>query len=121
MPLFFLILTLFACNLALNSPSYGAEQQIIKTAGKKKSGPPVNQARAVAIGKEIVRRLAKGKFIAASWEIPRVESAKKREYPHGIEWVIAFFNKREKDKSKQNLYIFLTLDGKYIAVNYTGH
>ena len=36
------------------------------------------------------------------------------------EWVVVFTNEKVKDPKEKMLYIFLTLDGQYIAANYTG-
>ena len=87
---------------------------------KKDNDAPVDQKYAVKIASVIVERLAKGKKIDESWNGVKAKSAIVRQYPHGKEWVIAFRNPKIKRQSNRILYIFLTLSGKYVAVNYTG-
>ncbi len=37
-----------------------------------------------------------------------------------LEWLVIFNNENITDEEKQTLYVFLTISGEYIAVNYTG-
>ena len=38
----------------------------------------------------------------------------------GKEWVVEFANGTAPDKTKQTPYLFYTLDGYYVAANFTG-
>ena len=106
--LFFLIVSISAQTIA----AAGAE--------KNNKDTPVNMESAVKTAKIIVNKLAIGEKIDKSWLKINAASAIIRQYPQGKEWVIAFNNQKINKKSHQTLYIFLTLSGKYVAVNYSG-
>lgn len=38
-----------------------------------------------------------------------------------MEWVVIFNNQKISESDKQKLYVFLTLNGEYIAANHTGN
>ena len=64
--------------------------------------------------------LAQEKKIVASWlEVPIVSTDKKK-FGYYVEWVVNLNNPNIKDKSKQNIFIFVDLYGHVKAVNYTG-
>ncbi|VAW88082.1 hypothetical protein MNBD_GAMMA17-1542 [hydrothermal vent metagenome] len=44
-----------------------------------------------------------------------------KSYKNGPEWVTTFKNDKISDVTKQTLYLFFSLDGHYIAANYTGN
>jgi len=77
--------------------------------------------QAIKTASIVVNKLAKGEKIHRSWYKIKATSAITRQYPQGTEWVISFKNQKIKKKSHQILYIFLTITGKYVAANYTGH
>lgn len=74
------------------------------------------------VGKAVtkVKQLAEDKKIDASWKNVKSTGAEKKTFGKGLEWVVSFNNEKIADKTKQNLYIFFSLDGYYIAANYTG-
>lgn len=76
----------------------------------------------VVVGKAVtkVKQLADDKKIDASWKSVKSTGAEKKTFGKGLEWVVSFKNTKVSDKAKQNLYIFFSLDGHYIAANYTG-
>lgn len=65
--------------------------------------------------------LVKKGVIDKSWEGTQPAKAEKKMFSKGEEWVVSFNNDKVEDKSKQTLYIFYSLDGHYIAANYTGN
>ena len=76
----------------------------------------------VVVGKAVkkVKQLANSKKIDASWTAVKSSGAEKKTFGKGLEWVVSFENGKVKDATKKNLYIFFSLDGHYIAANYTG-
>ena len=64
--------------------------------------------------------LVKKGVIDKSWQGTKPVKAEKKTFSKGPEWVVSFNNLKLKDKSKQTLYIFYSLDGHYIAANYSG-
>lgn len=81
---------------------------------------PISSNKAVSKGLAKVKFLAKKGTIDKSWTSVAQGSATKKIFNDKPEWVVMFKNDGLKDKSKQRLYIFFSLDGRYIAANYTG-
>jgi len=69
---------------------------------------------------EKMQKMAKAGKIDATWLDVKTGSISQKDYGHGPEWVITFRNNKEKDTSKQTLYMFYSEDGHYIAANYDG-
>lgn len=80
----------------------------------------IGNKQAVAKGLAKVKFLAQKGTIDKSWKEITQGSATKKTFNHNTEWVIMFNNDKITDKSKQRLYVFFSLDGHYIAANYTG-
>lgn len=67
-----------------------------------------------------VEQLASAGKIDASWAGVKPASIEQKTYANGPEWVVTFKNDKVSDTSKQTLYLFYSLNGHYIAANYTG-
>ena len=67
-----------------------------------------------------VAQLAKRGKIDASWEGIKPSSVEQKTFAKGDEWVVVFENEKVTDQSKQTLYLFYSLEGHYIAANYSG-
>ncbi len=63
--------------------------------------------------------VASGK-LDTSWRAVAVDKAETVEGKKMKEWKLTYKNAAEKDPGKQNLYIFYTLTGNFIAANFTG-
>jgi len=70
--------------------------------------------------KKVQQLVSKGK-IDASWSKIKSGSVEKKTFSHDPEWVVTFKNSQISDPSKQTLYIFYSLDGHYLAANFTGN
>lgn len=68
-----------------------------------------------------INKLADARKIDASWAGIKAASVEQKTYSKGPEWVITFKNDKVSETAKQTLYMFFTLDGHYIAANYTGN
>lgn len=68
-----------------------------------------------------VKQLADAGKIDASWATVTAASIEQVTYAQGPEWVIIFKNDQVSDTAKQTLYLFFSLNGHYIAANYTGN
>ena len=55
-----------------------------------------------------------------SWKTVALEKAEVVEGQKMKEWKLTYKNLAEKDAAKQNLYMFYTLTGNFIAANFTG-
>lgn len=107
------LLLVFSCSLlaeSVHGPSHGHGH----------SHDPITTEEAItkALGK--VTQLVQKGTIDQSWSSIREASAEKKTFSKGPEWVITLKNESVTDTSKQTLYIFFSLDGHYIATNYTG-
>ena len=80
----------------------------------------VTKASIKEIAKQKVKRLTLAKKIDDSWLFVPISKMKKIQFNHNYEWVISFHNSEIKEKTKQTLYIFISVYGDLIAANYTG-
>jgi hypothetical protein len=67
-----------------------------------------------------VKELVDAGKIDASWAEVKSSEIKQKTFSHDPEWVVTFKNTKISDSSKQALYLFFHLNGRYIATNYTG-
>lgn len=81
---------------------------------------PITSEQAVKKASKHVQKLVKKGKIDASWSGVMAKSVEEKTYGHGPEWVVAFQNKSIEVPEKQTLYIFYTINGKYLASNFTG-
>ena len=81
---------------------------------------PVTAEQVISKAKQTMLNLVKRKVIDLSWASASLLKAEKKTFAKGEEWVVSFNNNQIEDKSKQVLYIFYSLNGRYIAANYSG-
>ena len=72
------------------------------------------------IAKKEVKRLASKKKIPKSWKSMPISKIGKTHYGDTNDWVVGFYNPKNKDKTKRTLYIFVSVKGKVVGANYTG-
>lgn len=84
------------------------------------SKTPVSQASAKKKATKIVASHVKRNKLDKSWATAKLSTIKKRTFKGRGEWVVMFVNDKVTDKAKQKLYVFMTLNGEYIAANFTG-
>ena len=95
---------------------------VIAGAGHSHTHGPVSSDEAINRASKKVNYLAKAGKIDTSWsKVKKAASVEKKTFSKGTEWVITFKNDRLSDSSKRTLYMFFSLDGHYIAANYTGN
>ena len=82
---------------------------------------PVTADAAASKAQRKVRQLVRIGKIDSSWADVKPDGVEQKTYSQGPEWVITFKNSKVADESKQTLYLFYSLDGHYIAANYTGN
>ncbi len=63
--------------------------------------------------------VASGK-LDASWKAIKQEKIEQVDGKKGKEWKVTFKNPQATDTAKQTLYVFLSLPGNVLAVNFTG-
>lgn len=88
------------CHFHGNTP---AKQETVSTCATK------TQQQLVANGK-----------LEKSWQGVGPASFEQIDGQKGKEWKVTFKNPAATDKTKENLYMFFTLQGNFIAANHTG-
>jgi len=80
----------------------------------------VTQSVAETNADKIIASLITREKIDNIWSGTKASSVDKKEINGSTEWVAIYINEKITDQEKQKLYVFLTVSGEYIAVNYTG-
>jgi hypothetical protein len=94
---------------------------ILKVSGEyKRLDEEVSQKIAEKNANEKIASLIEKKKLVQSWTAIKASSVEKKVIKGRPEWLITYINKEITDTEKQKLYVFLTMEGKYIAANYTG-
>ncbi|MEH6344347.1 MAG: DUF6488 family protein [Bermanella sp.] len=70
--------------------------------------------------KDKITALVKAKKLAVSWALLEPTTIDQKNYSKGPEWLVTFNNPKVEDIKKQTLFMFYSLDGHYIAANYSG-
>ena len=83
-------------------------------------GAAIKEQDAVAVALMHVQLLVKKGKIEKSWDEIEEGTGKLKQFGKSQEWVVTIKNSQVKDPTKRTLYFFLTLQGKYIAANFTG-
>lgn len=65
--------------------------------------------------------LIAGGKIDKSWQAVKPAAPEQVDGQKGKEWKVVFKDTAAADKSKENLYMFFTLQGNFIAANFTGN
>ncbi len=89
--------------------------------GHSHSPTPVDQATAQTRATKVVAMLVETKKLDESWGSLTARSVEEKIFNGTPEWVVVFVNDKITDTDKQKLHVFLTLEGDYIAANFTGN
>ena len=81
---------------------------------------PISDSIAIIVAKNCAYILADVKKITEEWKDAKLLKAEEIKSGKSFEWKISFTTDKPKDPKKGTLYIFLAIDGKYIAGNFTG-
>ena len=80
----------------------------------------ITSEQATSLASQKMKQLIDSEKIDASWKEVKVSSIEQKTFSQGPEWVVKFTNNKISDASKQNLYMFFSLGGRYLAANHTG-
>jgi hypothetical protein len=83
-----------------------------------KKNQKVDAIKAEELARTKVRVLAFQEKIIESWNDAKLASAEIKEFEDKKEWLVTFSN--EKGIKGKVLYVFLKLDGEFVAANFTG-
>ena len=118
-----IITTFFLSSLLLSTAAIagpGHEHKHDKGGDHSHAHKTINGEEAATRAAMKVEQLAKKGKIDNSWAGLEAVTTEQKTYKNGPEWVITFQNGKVSDATKQVLYLFFSLDGHYIAANYTG-
>tara|TARA_R110002049_G_scaffold29552_14_gene100445 strand:- start:11680 stop:12045 length:366 start_codon:yes stop_codon:yes gene_type:complete len=101
--------------MAGNDHDHGHEHD-----GHSHSQAAVDDVKAKSNATNMVAELVKRKKLESSWAFISANTVEKKMFEGTPEWVVVFVNDAIADVTKQKLYVFLTVNGEYIAANYTG-
>lgn len=112
--------SLIIAALTILTLTAGNSHAEINHHGHNHKTEPIDRAAAETKAIEMKNKFIKKKVIDESWKDIKVDTSYTEMYDGKEEWVITFKNDEIKDVKKQKLYVFLKIDGKYIAANFTG-
>ena len=73
-----------------------------------------------SLASENIKRLIDTGKIDPSWKGVKADSIEQKTFGHDPEWVVKYKNDKISEASKQTLYMFFSIGGRYLATNYTG-
>lgn len=88
--------------------------------GPTKEQVKISSAEVSKQASKIVESLAREGKIDKTWIGLKESKVEQKTFNQQSEWVVSYQNKDLNDVSKQTLYLFFTLNGEYIAANYSG-
>lgn len=112
-------LSRFAAGLAL-ALSLLAAAPASAGPGHGHSHGPVSKEQILPAGISVKERLIKEGKIDANWSQVAPEGAEQVDGNGRKEWLVTFKNPAATDKTKERLHVFFTLDGFFVAANFTG-
>ncbi len=111
---------LIASSLLIAAPAIAGTGHEHGPGGSHTSGPITSEIAVKRAEKQVQTLITKGK-LDKSWASVKSVGATQKDFGKGPEWIVSFKNDKEADPAKQTLYVFYTLNGSYIASNFTGN
>ena len=81
---------------------------------------PAAEATVTGCAAQRKEALLKSGKLDASWSAVKLDKIESVAGKKGQEWKVTFKDTAAKDKTKETLYMFFTLQGNFIASNFTG-
>ena len=94
---------------------------ILNAQGHHKHEHSVSKSDIQQQAKKQLSLLIENEKIEKSFADAFLADTSEKQFGKFTEWVVKFENKKIKDETKRNLYIFLNLKGKVLGANYTGN
>lgn len=105
-----------ACGFALSVPAFAGDADVCHFHGSKAASQETVSHCAVQRQQALI---SSGK-IDKSWEAIKPAAFEQVDGQRGKEWKVTFKDPAAADKTKENLYMFFTAQGNFIAANFTG-
>jgi hypothetical protein len=110
-----LLATIIVSQSTFASGNHYHPKQILKCSGE------CTEVQVKEVLPKALDILIKAREVKESWLKVPVEKIEKKQFSKGQEWVISFFDETQKDKTKQRLYVFVSLDGWLNGANNSGN
>lgn len=113
---FLIVAASLAALLPFSTPAVAGEGGSCHFHGKK----PATEAVVTDCATQRRDALVKNGKLEGSWQGAKLDKLELIDGKKGKEWKVVFTNPGATDKTKQNLYLFFSQPGNYIAANFTG-
>lgn len=111
--------TLLTSVLLLSIPALAGTGHEHGPGGAHTHGP-ISSNSAMKKAEAQVKSLVERGKLGKNWAGLKASEASQKNFGKGNEWVVTFKNHNEADPAKQTLYVFYTLNGTYLATNFSG-
>jgi Family of unknown function (DUF6488) len=112
--------TLLLSTLLCAMPALAGDGHEHGPGGSHSHGPITSDAAIKKAERQVKAIVARGK-LDKSWRDVQSAGAAQKDFGNGPEWIVTFKNDTVSDPAKQTLYVFYTLNGAYVASNFTGN
>ena len=109
-----ILMSLLMSTFTFAGPGHGHSHAPVKTKVMKQ----IDATKAEKLARNKVRVLAFQDKVNKSWNGAKLTSAEIKNFKGKKEWLVTFSN--DKGVKGKTLYVFLKLDGEFIAANFTG-
>lgn len=110
---------LLVSALICGGPAFAGTGHDHGPGGSHSHGPISGDAAMKKAEKQVKLLIERGK-LDKTWADAKVTEATQKDFGKGAEWVVMVKNEKATDPAKRTLYVFYTLNGSYIATNFTG-
>lgn len=110
-----IILTLIVLTMPLATFAHGDHAPKVAACTKECTQEQIEKSVPTALD-----FLIKEDRLDKSWKSAKVEKVEKKQFKKSMEWVATLVDEKQTDKTKQKLYVFITLKGYINGANYTG-
>lgn len=112
-----LIAALLAAASAVASPAFAGGASDCHFHGSS----PASKETVVSCSVKRQAQLVQNGKIDKSWLNSKPGTPEQVDGKRGKEWKVTFTDRAAADKTKENLYMFFTLEGNFIAANFSGN
>lgn len=113
------LITLCLLSFSLNLFAHGSHGHNHHDAPEP-MGKAVSEKRLPILAQVYIGNYVQRGALDKSWLKAKHLKSKKQEFKGKKEWIVSFLNEKSSDAKKKKLFVFMRLDGKLIAANFTG-
>lgn len=81
---------------------------------------PITKAQAETRAQKLVAAKVEQGKLTKAWLTRSASKTYQKSFGHGPEWVVEFHDPKPEDEKKRVLYVYLTISGKTLGINFTG-